>query len=26
MDVVASGSIDIKPDESAAAYGEGVWS
>jgi hypothetical protein len=26
MNVVASGSIDIKPDESAAAYGEVVWS
>jgi hypothetical protein len=26
MDVVASGLIDIKSDESAAAYGEVVWS
>ena len=26
MDAAASGSIDIKPDESAAAYGEVVWS
>jgi hypothetical protein len=26
MDAVASGSIDIEPDESAAAYGEVVWS
>jgi len=26
MDVAASGSIVVKPDESAVAYGEVVWS